>query len=376
MIQDQIQEDISELSLSHPLMLIEMGTGMGKGLSLIKCISKSRSHKKWLILVPQIAHIENMKGEFIKFGYEDLLETKIEGIICYASFKNYKGSVVNLALNEVQHLSEERFEALLTIDYDQIVADSATVPFDVRERLESLGGFYTYRKTLEEGIELGILPEPEIHLVGIKLNNTEKIYEYTYKKGKTIKVTALGYYAKISNSIVFWQDKYKRERKEWQMFKFLRLANERKRFLSEQKTDKAIEIIDQFKRENSRFIVFCGSVEQSNTLGGDLAVNFEKQKDNMTVIQDFNKKLTSEIYACGMLREGLTLTGLNRGLLIQLDRGDTSENLREIQALGRMMRETNPKFYVLYVKGTIDQTVYLQNFKDNIGIKYIKEEGG
>lgn len=371
LIQDKIQEEIVLEYKTNPYFIIEAGTGSGKGKAVIKCIDSFNSPKKWLILVPEIQQIENFKNEFRKFGFEYLLENKVEDIICYASFKNYKNGDLNIVLNEVQSLSEERFNILKTINTDSIIADSATIPTDVKERLYNLKNeWYIYHLPLREGIEIGLLPKPRIYSIPILLSNDKSNYEWK-QYGKKKKGLAKEYYEWLCKSISYWKDKWEKDKQPWQKNKMMSVASERKRLVAKVKTNKAKELIDQFEKENKKYIVFSGSVEQAEYLGGNSCVHSKRpKKHNTKIIKDFNMNITNKLFSVGMLVSGMTLSGLDTGLIIQLDKGENNDSLKAIQMCGRIMRSKEPEIYILYCPDTMDMEYY-NNFIEAIGTDFL-----
>ena len=69
-----------------------------------------------------------------------------------------------------------------------------------------------------------------------------------------------------------------------------------------------------------------------------------------------------------MLQEGVNLTDIEVGVIIQLD----GEERSFIQRFGRTLRSDSPVQYIIYYKGTRDEE-YLNNALENIDKKYIKE---
>ncbi len=373
-IKSKVQDEIVEIYKSHPFLIIEMGTGAGKGKAVIECIAKSQVNgtgipKSWLILVPEVHQIKNFRDEFIKFGYEKLLMSV--DIQCYASFKNYEGKSYNIVLNEVQSLSDARFEILKTIKYDSIIADSATIPGEIREKLFELeSDWYTYQVPLREAIELGMLPKPKIYTVPCNFFGLSDKYEYT-KFGKKVEYHADKYYKAISDDIKYWSDRHKTDKRTFVFNKLMSLASQRKRFVAEVKTNKAREIIDKLEKEGRRYIIFCGSTKQADELGGKYAIHSKKTaKHNKKLIDDFNNLKINKLFPCGMLVSGMTLSQLDTVVVIQLDKGADNDSLKAIQQCGRGLRSENPEMYLLYNSESMDRE-YLKNAIDAIGEEYV-----
>lgn len=354
---DEIQQKAVDLSLKHKSLLLSFPTGTGKGLAVMKCILASKSEKKWLIVVPEIVQIDNWWKDAIKHGIEKDIAPKIEKVICYASFKHYASKGLNLALNEVQHLSEVREEILSTIDYDQLLMDTATLPEDVMERLPS---YHEYKITMKQAVEWNILPKPEIKIHYIELDDKKRVYEKKLKSGKISYLSAKSYYEYLSNNFKYWQNQAREDGETWKQKKMFLSAINRKRFIANYKTEKAKEIVQLIQHQ--RFVVFCGSVKQANELGGKQAIH-SKNKNNQRLIDEFNNLETSSLFACSMMKEGMNLEDIQAGLCIQLD----AKDLGNIQRLGRILRSDVPEFHLICLKGTKDEE-YLTNFLKEIDI--------
>lgn len=341
----------------------------GKGLSVIKCIAKSNSKLPWLILVPEIAQIENFKQEFIKFEEEKLLN-KVT-IECYASLKNYERKSYNIVLNEVQYLSDNRFKTIQTMNFDSIIADSATIPEDIRLKLYQLtDSWYIYHLPLKEAVKLGMLPKPKIYKIPCSIPESKEKYEYS-RFGKKEFYYADKYYKIINEDIKYWSDRCKTDKRKFVFNKLMSLASLRKRFISEIKTDKARELIEKINKENKRYIVFCGSTKQADKLGGNFVIHSKKSsKHNKELIHKFNNLEINSIFACGMLVSGMTLTQLDVVIVIQLDKGEENDSLKAIQQCGRGLRSQNPQIYLLYVLNSMDEQ-YIKNAVKAIGEEYL-----
>ena len=368
-LKSKMQDDIAELSVLHPALIIEAGTGFGKSWALIKSIHLSKSKKRWLVVVPEIAQIANFKQEIINSGIN--INDKIEDVICYASLKNYANTQVNIALNEVQSLNDNRLEIVQTIEYDRIIADSATIPDDIKYNLSQLGNFHTYSLPLKEAINLGILPEPKIFVIKININSITDKFEYT-KFGKKYSVIAAEYYQYLSDQVKYWRNRFNRENEMYMQNKSLQFASMRKRFMATLKTIKAKEFVDKFIKEKRRFIVFSGTIPQSEEICSNkkLCVHSKKSsKVNAKTIEDFNDLKTSEIYATGMLVSGMTLSKLDTGLVVQLDSGENDNGLKITQQIGRILRDNNPEMYILVLEDSKDED-YLKTTINSIGKEF------
>ncbi len=365
---ERVQNKAVELSLEHKHLLLVWATGVGKGRALMKCIDKSTSRLKWLIMCPEIAQVENFKRDLEKHGYGHLMDSKIENVICYASFKNHQGTKLNLALNECHRLSELRENIAQTVSFDQIISDSATVPTEVRNRLWQTHPYFEYEITMDAAIQMGILPEPRITLYGVEIDDAQRRIEMVGRNKKIQLVTEREFLNKIDEDLSYWLERSSHE--PWAATKVKSLGSQRKRFLTSCKTRAARDLINNM--EDMKYVCFTGSVDQAVELGGKYAVHSRKSaKTNEEIIRKFNEGTYNKIFANRMMREGMNLDNIEAGIIIQLDSGQ-DEGLNFIQMCGRTMRAEAPEIFILYVRNTQDEK-YLRRALSKIDKRYIKE---
>jgi hypothetical protein len=365
---EKIQSKAVELSKSNNSIRLLWCTGVGKTAGALKIIDASKSPLPWIICVPEIPLIENFKQDIVKHEFTNLLDSgKIKDIICHASIKKYEGQSVNIVMDEAHHASDLRSDILKTIKSDQRVFLSATLNWDVKQRLDDICDWIDYEVSLTEAIDKGILPEPIININNIVLDDVALNQPFKTKQKITM-LTEKRYYEKLSDTVDYWKNKYDREGSPWQYKKMLFAAVTRKRWLANIKTRYAKAIINTVK--NNRFICFCGSVTQARELGGKQSVHSKNTKEkNLEIIREFNAEKTTSLYACQMLREGHNLTNIERAIIIQID----SESLSLFQMLGRSLRSIEPVIDILIVKDTID-TKYFSKFLGEIPQKYIRQK--
>lgn len=356
-----IMDECVALTNDHKHIVIELPTGTGKGQIVANCIRKNESTKPWVVLVPEIAQIKNYIDDLFKHGDNDLLEKKIAKIICYASIDGIEGGEYNVHINECHRVSEHRMDILKTVKFDHIISDSATIDDKIAKRLNEIEPFYRYSMTLQEVINLGILPQPTVICIGVDLNAVDKTELYRKKM-----VTEKEMYWGLTNTVDFWKDKYEVDAQDWQRVKWLAAGSARKRWLSGLKTEKAYELMLVCTTQKERYVCYCGSVAQAKELGAFQAIHAGNKRSKQ-VIEDFNNGLTNSLFSCQMVVEGMNFTNVDRGIIIQLDGMDRTF----LQKLGRILRGEDPVIYIIYVKGTRDET-YLKTALSNIDKNYIK----
>lgn len=361
----KLQEEVSLVTRIYDNIIIEGATGVGKTAMALKCIERYKSTKPWLVVVPEVTLIKNFLDDVEKNnpGVKD----QIIDVICYASLHKYENTSYNLLLDEGHCVgSDMRIDYLSSIKADKRLMLSATISDDIRTKLSTICKWHTVEITLEDAVERGILPAPDIRVVSVDLDDNIRDYPYKFKS-KTVKLTAKGYYSKISDSVKYWMGRWDDEGLPWQYTKFLSEATNRKRWIASYKTDLARDIIKELNNDNKRFICFCGSIDQAKKLGGKKAIH-SKNTDvqNAQIIEKFNNEETSSLFSCNMGRQGQNFYNIQGGILIQLD-GDT---LYTIQRIGRVLRSTEPIIYILLVKGTQDMK-YFEKVKEKINPNWI-----
>lgn len=352
-IREKIQGEISKLAKNNKLFICQMPTGSGKGKACMKSIDNIDEEKKWLVVVPEIIQIENLKKDIEKHKFEHLYDSKIEDIICYASLEKYAGRELNIWLNECHRLSSFREEVVKSIKFDRIIADSATIPEIVRERLYSLGRFEEYNISFSEAIQIGLIPKPVLNVVYTTLDNIKKRNKLVFSKTKFSMKTDLEYSMGIDSQMDYWINRAKSEREFWIGNKIKRLGSDRKRFIANTKTEALEFLIEKLK--DKKVLCYAGSVEQADKIGGNLSINSYKSKAyNLQVLEDFNSGKISKIYMYNMGREGLNLEDIDTVVITQLSSGK-DEGLELIQKMGRGLRSSEPSIYILVAKNTMDE---------------------
>ena len=226
---------------------------------------------------------------------------------------------------------------------------------------------------MEEAIEMEILPKPKVYLIPLKLDNSKKSETIEFKRGRNINEIHCDYLQR--NSYIYAKNKYptlnliihctQQEKYDYleanyeraRIYKrsgWLRHGGIRKKFLSDCKTDKLMEITQNLELIEKRFICFCGSIEQAEILGKDNCIH--SKKEVKSIIHKFQSKEINSLYAIKMLTEGQNLEGIEAGIIGQLDGTERPF----VQRNGRMLRAEFPEIYVLYFIGTKDED-YLQN---------------
>ena len=381
---------------NHERVALQWCTGLGKSKAAIEAanyLAEGKEEFKVLLVVAEIPHKGNWEGEFNRW------RLKVSNIIieCYASLKKYRDTDWDLIIfDEAHHLgSDLRMDVLTSISAKNIILLSATLPDQVMQALTGVFGEFAVSKvTLKQAIEWGTLPKPKVFLIPLTLDSTysnctiteewgkkEKrvIYKckfherWEYLRNKTkypnvtleISCTQQQKYDYLTDQFEYWRSQFFRTRQEYIKNKWLQVGSKRKRFLGECKTDATRLLLH--KIQGKRFICFCTSIEQAELLGGKNAIH-SKRDDSLSVIDSFNTKQIDSLFAVGMLQEGQNLTGIEAGIIVQLD----GQERAFVQKFGRSLRADDPVQFIFYYKGTRDMD-YLDNVLEGINNEYITE---
>jgi superfamily II DNA or RNA helicase len=293
-----------------------------------------------------------------------------------------------IVLDEVHHaFSTKRLAFIETLRADYIYLLSATMSGAKLEIIEDIfGKFTTSTVTLKDAIKEDILSDPRVYVIGMELDNTalkeeivigkstsypivkwEDRMRYIYNNTPCkIKCTEYQKYLYFTQSMDYWKERYQRSSNPFHHNMWVNMGSFRKRYLGEKKT-RIIRGLINFIPRNKRFVCFCASVGQANSLNAKNTISSKRSpKLNQHIIDYFNSKLINQIFAVGMITEGMNLTDIEIGIIVQLD----GKERLFIQKFGRSMRAKNPVTFIFYYKNTQDE-VYLKHALENIDEKFI-----
>lgn len=371
---DIVNKDILDMSNKH--LLLELPTSFGKSRIAINIITHRNitPDKKILIVVPRLVLIDTWKDEFKKWGKEEYINDL--SFVTYVSFPKMAGHWDMVVFDECHHLSLRCQEALESYTIDNSVLLSATVKRDFRYTLGFLfPNLGKYKVGIKDATEEGVLPDPEVYLLPMTLNNSimnQKIIKNPSKKNPImtdyknrwkyikvkdrkiiIKCTQQQYYTDLT-TLIEW---YKRK-KTSSVFRnlFLHKSGERLKWLSNQKTVFIHSLLDLLHKE--RTLVFCNSIAQTEELG-KYCIN-SKNKDSEEYLQSFNDGKINHITACNMLDEGINLVNCRVGIYATLN---SSERMIK-QKLGRLLRHSKPIIIIPYYKNTREEEIVNKMIED------------
>lgn len=375
---------------AHPYICLNWATSVSKTKPALDRIKG----KKTLIGTSQIFHQENWLKEAKKWNVDVSTAT----LCCHISMHKYIGDWDLVIIDEAHRNVEQWTNFLQQSNVKEIMILSATIPSETKKRLYEFGKplFLTINST--DAVNWGILPEPQINVVWLNLDNNfrNQIYEYGKDKSKktvdcdyntylkdykyvskkpnlrikcteqewlTIHVDRMVYIKKIAIST--------ENDKLWNLH--TQMGNQRKNFLALCKTKHVQKLITKLKGE--RVVVFANNIEQAKVFDVD-AVHSQNKKGQI-IIDEFNDGARDLLVSCKQLNESMNLVNPDYGIVVQLDgsKGDeTKTNISGNQKLGRIFRSEVPILYLFVYKMTQDE-VYFNDFKSTINpdwINYVK----
>jgi len=163
------------------------GTGFGKSrvgvLAVGETIRRNRENNA-LILVPTIQLKDQFREEFIKWGYDDIVDDVI--FTCYQTAYKCEDHHYNIVVCDEIHLglSPEYRKFFENNTWDRLLCMTATIPEEEEyaEYLNSLAPI-VYKITLNQCVKLGLVSPYNIICVPVKLtSNEQKEYDKAQKQ--------------------------------------------------------------------------------------------------------------------------------------------------------------------------------------------------
>lgn len=375
MEREEVRKEI--LGIKSKAILAELPTSFGKSKIGIDLALRDNP-MNILIVVPRLVLIENWKQEFSKWGLRYFLNK--------VTFSTYVGLNKHteehwdcIIFDEVQHLSARCIDFVSTMEIEHAIMLSATVTKNMKWELKSLfPDLNIYTVKMKEAIDNDILPDPRVFLVPLSLDNTKAVHtivehpkakiikeclykdRWQYLRDKNVQVhikcTEFQYVNELSSKIDFWKKRYMATRNEGVKTKWLFLAGQRLKFLSQIKNPILIPLLEKLKSQ--RVLTFCSSIEQTEILGKN-CIN-SKNKEASDILDKFNNKKIKHITACNMLNEGMNLVDCRIGLYANLNSSDIIIK----QRLGRILRHKDPIIIIPYYVGTREEELVEKMLED------------
>lgn len=343
------------------------GTGFGKSrcgvLAVAHSIDEHDSKGNALIIVPTQQLQEQFKEEFIKWGYNDMLE-HIE-VMCYQSAYKLTDKHYNVVVCDEIHLglSPEYRKFFENNTWDRLLCMTATLPEDIDycEVLNNLAPT-VYSISLDECVNLGLVSPYQVICKPIKLSDAETA---EYKKANNTFVYAkytLGQFDAFDRAnYIMGAGKHTATNEEKAAAaQFYRAIRARKAVVDH--ADGKIAELQKIviKNVGEKILVFGGSNEFTNKLA-DATETFssvyhsgktKKQKEQ--ALKDFRSGDKPVLCSTKALNQGFDVADATMAVICGL----TSKGLTMIQRVGRIIRFQEGKvgkIIILYVKDSQEE---------------------
>ena len=390
MTRDEIFKQCTQQISKTNCLLMELPTGYGKSklsIDIANYLISSQWYKdketiNVLILVAKRVHKQTWKEEIEKWGGINHPKAHINICMeCYESLKNHCKERWDIILaDEVHHIgSEIRLDFLKTMSFGYFLGLSATIPRKLKQFFK-----YNYHSEVVscdiiEAIEDDILPEPEILLFPLILDNRAEtetwefhpkapgpvihasykdIRKYKWNKDAhvIISMTQKQKLLEFDHLIEFFKSKYVQTHNHVLERSWLFQAGKRLEYLAEIKLPIIKDILDKLKRQ--RTITFCKTIQQAEAAGKWCIHSKNVNADKY--YKDFNAKKINHITAVNILNENANLVDCRYAIFCNL----SSSDIVIPQRLGRAMRHKHPVIIVPYYQGTREQEIVEKMFSE------------
>lgn len=329
-----------------------------------------------LVLVPTIQLKEQFQEEFIKWGYEGILNS-IE-FSCYQSAYKFKNKHYDIVICDEVHLglSPKYSQFFDNNSYDRLLCMTATLPeeYEYRSLLLELSPI-VFEITVDECVELELVSPYNIVCRGLDLTYNER--------------TA---YKKINNRFVYWKNQLG-QFDAWEnaqyILKNLSASSDEKRAATQfykairerkQIIDFAENKVIEFKNivlanPDKKILGFGGANEFTDRLKDSvipLAQAYHSKKTKAqreNAIEMFKNGQVNVLCSTKALNQGFDVPEANMGIICGL----TSKALPMIQRIGRLIRFQENKvgeIIILYIKDSQEEKWVKNATKDLNNIKF------
>lgn len=379
MTREEIYSQCVQKIANTNCLLLESATGTGKSKISIDLTNylinsqwyEGRKRVNILLLVYRDIHKQTWRDEISKWGGFHHLTAEINLCIeCYASLKNHQNEMWDIILSdEVHHIgSEKKIKELRTIQFGYFIGLSATIGFKLKKYFQDRYHSEVVKCNLITAIENDILPEPEILLFPLILDNLHETETWEinpkakglighgsikdiwkFRKSKQHAILTCTQRQKLQqyNELVKWlktKSGSTGNKESW-----LYMAGKRLEFLAYCKNQIVLDILK--KLDNDRTITFCRSIEQAEVLG-QWCIHSKNGNAEWTY-NAFNRKQIDHITAVNILNENANLVDCKYAIMSNLSSSDTVI----YQRLGRALRHPKPVIIIPYYMDTREEEI-------------------
>ena len=367
-------------------LLLELATGFGKTRNAILLINHlvetkyQGKHTSMLLLVAKTVHKQTWKDEFEKWGGINVDDLTIE---CYESLKKHEYESFDfVVMDEAHHLnSDKRLDLFSTLTYGNVIGLSATIPKKLKQYFQYEYAAEVVTCSIVDAIEDEVLPEPQIILYPLQLDNTRStesievnpkakgepyygMYNelWKYRKMKVhaiISCTPRQRVNEYNSQILYEKNRYMRTRQDFLKNKWLFDCGERIKYLANLKNNIVLSILQRLEKE--RTITFCKTIEQADILG-KYSIH-SKNKDSDTIYNNFNAKKINHIVSVNVLNEGANLVDCKYAIFANY----SSSEICSAQRVGRSLRHKSPVIILPYYETTREEEIVntmIESFKE------------
>ena len=396
MTREEIYAQCVEKIAKTNCLLMELSTGVGKtkiSLDLTNYLIGSEWYKdkkeiNILILVAKRVHKQTWKNEIEKWGGINHPIAKINiRMECYESMHKCTDKYYDIALfDEAHHVgSELRLNILKALKFGYLIGLSATIPLKLKQLFKYRYHSEVVSCDIVEAINDDILPEPQILLFPLVLDNRKPTEEWEinakvkgkvfygeykdlwkYKKQKVHAILSLTQKQKLIeyDKLIEWFKKQTMMTRNPAMERgWLYQAGKRLEFLADCKLGIVTDILMKLAKE--RTITFCKTIEQAETVG-EYCIHSQNAKAD-DIYKKFNKKKINHITAVNILNENANLVDCKYAVFCNLS---SSERIY-LQRIGRSLRHKSPVIILPYFQGTREQEV-VEKMTEGFNKDYIK----
>jgi len=333
-------------------------------------------HVTALVLVPTVQLKDQFREEFIKWGYEGVLDTV--DFMCYQSAYKLVGKHYDIVVCDEIHLglSSEYRKVFENNVFERMLCMTATLPeeYEYKDLLIEMAPII-FEITLDECVELGLVSPYNIICRPLELTFNERTD-----------------YKKINNRFVYWKGQLG-QFDAWENAKYIltnmsasseekRAATQFYKAIRERKKiiDFAENKIEAFKtivlnNPDKRILAFTGANDFTDMLTDSvipLAQAYHSKrtkKQREAALENFKSGMINVLCSTKALNQGLDVPDANMGIVCGL----TSKSLPMIQRVGRLIRFQEDKtgeVIILYIKDSQEEKWLKNAIKDLNNVKF------
>jgi superfamily II DNA or RNA helicase len=369
-VREKVQNEAIQAVIDNDGGMIAMATGSGKSrvaVELAKYYCEPFTSDLALLVPTEKLRDENWLEEFEKWGASPLWNDTQS--LCYASASKIGGYNFDLVILDEGHNITELASEFFTINNIQrtvlLTATPPTDPIKV-DILNRLNIRLVYQLTLDDAVRLGFVAPYKITVVTVPLDNVTKNIPGGNKANPfmTTESATYAYWNKRVQSCMGNQTPQGKAK-----MKFAILGRMQFIYKIPSKTQVIKFILDKVIPKEDRTIVFCGNIEQAETV----CPTFYHSKSTSVAYDDFKSEKINRLSCVKAINEGHNFPGVDSGIIGQLN----SKEKDLVQRIGRLIRFRpghEAHLYIVISESTQDEK-WLENATENLDqskIEYVR----